>query len=333
MGKILLTILLASLLSACNGGSLEAQDSGPGSFARLTTADTVGELLNHPAFAGFGRLLLPWDNRDYDESLALSGIGTLMPYHNNVNPAEVVTSLNRLIDDAEQGETFFFDYYTPQQKQADQDKNNTGLFFFRGDPGAPFAIVCPGGGWSYVGSLHEGLPLAEEISRQGYNAFVIKYRTGNLPGGSRGGEQRACEDLAAALSYIFRNAQTLGVSTEGYSLWGGSAGARMAACLASRGSAFYGGDALPRPAAVVMGYTGHGDYSPSDPPTFAYVGELDTIASPAVMERRMDNLRSAGVTVEFHRYRNTRHGFGLGTGTPAEGWIERAIDFWTKLIK
>ena len=35
-----------------------------------------------------------------------------------------------------------------QQKRDDPSKNATGLFFFRGKPGAPFAGVCPGGGFS-----------------------------------------------------------------------------------------------------------------------------------------------------------------------------------------
>ena len=48
------------------------------------------------------------------------------------------------------------------------------------------------------------------------------------------------------------HAKELEVSTDGYSLWGGSAGARMAANLGSYGSAAYGGDDLPRPAAVIM---------------------------------------------------------------------------------
>ena len=33
----------------------------------LNTNDTIGDILNHPAFAGFGRLILPWDDRTYLE--------------------------------------------------------------------------------------------------------------------------------------------------------------------------------------------------------------------------------------------------------------------------
>ena len=50
------------------------------------------------------------------------------------------------------------------------------------------------------------------------------------------------------------------------------------------------------------------------------------------MERRVENLRNAGVEVEYRRYRNAGHGFGLGVGTDADGWIEDAVRFWEKHI-
>jgi hypothetical protein len=37
----------------------------------------------------------------------------------------------------------------------------------RGKPGAPFAVIAPGGGFAFVASLHEGFPYAAEISRAG----------------------------------------------------------------------------------------------------------------------------------------------------------------------
>ena len=67
-----------------------------------------------------------------------------------------------------------------------------------------------------MGSVHEGFPYAEAISRKGYNAFVLKYRAGQ-------GGTVATEDLAAAVSYIIRNSAELGVGAGGYSLWGSSA--------------------------------------------------------------------------------------------------------------
>jgi NADP-dependent 3-hydroxy acid dehydrogenase YdfG len=36
--------------------------------------------------------------------------------------------------------------------------------------------------------------------------------------------------------------------------------------------------------------------------------------------------------VAYQRYPGVGHGFGLGTGTSAEGWIADAIRFWAKHI-
>jgi acetyl esterase/lipase len=292
------------------------------SFDHLTTHDSVRDIVNHPAFKGFGRLILPGDDNSYYYDTPLSNVHSLMPYHSHVNPDIVVAALNRMIDEVKDGKTVFYDFYTGQQKQEDPSKEHTGLFFFRGKPGAPFAIVCPGGGFSYVASLHEGFPLALGISKKKYNAFVIRYRTRS--------EQRATEDLAAAISFIFRNAETLGVSTEDYSLWGASAGARMVGNIAISGVAGYGGGKLPKPSIVVIAYTGQSSFSKDFPPTFITVSANDGIANVAVVDKRVENLRNAGVEVEYRRYRTAGHGFGLGTGTDAEGWLGHAMRFWEK---
>jgi acetyl esterase/lipase len=299
------------------------KDRGHG---HLAADSRLGDLLQHPAFAGFGRLIMPWDNRAYDERMPLSNLGSLLPYHTHVRPDVVVGSLNRMIDDVNDGKPVFYDFYTAAQKQEQPAKENTGLFFLRGKPGAPFAVISPGGGFSYVGSIHEGFPYAVEISNRGYNAFVLRYRAGH-------GAAVATQDLAAAISHIFRNAEKLGVGTDNYSVWGSSAGARMAAAIGSRGVATFGGDDLPRPSSVVMAYTAHSDYSSQEPPTFVVVGEEDGIAPPSAMERRIAALRQAGTEVEYHRYRNLGHGFGVGTGTSAEGWIADANRFWEKFIQ
>ena len=107
----------------------------------------------------------------------------------------------------------------------------------------------------------------------------------------------------------------------------------MAAYLGSYGAAAYGGDDLPRPSVVVMQYTAHSDYTRNDPPTFAVIGENDAIASTAVMRERMDTLKSLGIDTEFHLYPDLGHGFGMGYGTTAQGWIDFALRFWEKHLQ
>lgn len=310
--KLCLLMTLFSF-SNCSKGSDVVPDASPSeptaAAGHLTTSSTVGDVLDHPAFKGFSQYILPLE-WGYDEAMPLASVSRLLPYHNYVDAERCVGYINQMIDSVAAGRKIFYDL----------GLTDAGLFFFRGRPGAPFAIICPGGGFSYVGSIHEGFPHALALSAMGYNAFVIQYEVGSA--------QVACEDLAAGIEYIFSHSDELQVDTTGYSVWGSSAGARMAAYIGSYGTAAFGAANLPRPSAVVMAYTGHNEYMRHDPPTYSVVGSNDGIANPNVMRRRTEALQAIGIPAEFHLYPNLRHGFGLGIGTSAEGWIDGAVRFW-----
>ncbi len=284
-------------------------------------SSAIEDVIADSAFGNYGRLIFPVDSGymsgDTLENLRLT-------WYNNIDPDKTVEIVNYLKVHAAAGETVFYDIYTESEKAADPDKRDTGLFFFKGTPGEKFAVCNAGGGFAYVGAMQDSFPHALELSKNGYNAFALIYRPG---------AQTACEDLARAISFIFEHAEELEVDTDCYSLWGGSAGARMAAYLGSYGTAAFGGDNLPQPGAVVMQYTGHSEYSESDPPTFACVGENDGIASWQTMQRRLNAMSALGIDNEFHHYPRLSHGFGIGTGTVAEGWVNDAIAFWEKQME
>lgn len=286
------------------------------------TVDTkLSEVMDDPAFRDFGRLIFPVDSGYYSGDT----LGALrLTWYNNIVPEKTVEIANYLKDHAEAGETVFYDIYTEEEKAADPDKAETGLFFFRGTPGEKFAVCNAGGGFAYVGAMQDSFPHALELSKKGYNAFALIYRPG---------AQTACEDLARAISFIFENAEELEVDTDCYSLWGGSAGARMAAYLGTYGTAAFGGDDLPQPGAVVMQYTGHSEYAETDPPTYACVGENDGIASWRTMQRRLEAMSAVGIDTEFHKYPGLSHGFGIGVGTAAEGWVDDAVAFWERQME
>ena len=297
-------------------GSLPAEMNEP-----YTTDTKIAEVIADPVFGEHGRLIFPVDSGYYSGDT----LGTLrLTWYSNIDPEKTVEIANYLRDHAAAGETYFYDIYTDEEKTADPAKQDTGLFFFKGNPGEKFAVCNAGGGFAYVGAMQDSFPHALELSKMGYNAFALIYRPG---------AQTACEDLARAVSFIFEHSEELEVDTDCYSLWGGSAGARMAAWLGSYGPAAFGGNELPRPGTVIMQYTGHSDYTESDPPTFVCVGENDGIASWWTMENRLRNLDTLGIPTEFHKYPGLGHGFGIGTETVAEGWINEAVAFWEKQIK
>ena len=285
------------------------------------TADTkIIDVINDSVFGNYGRLLFPVNNRYYSGDT----LGELrLTWYNNIDPNKTVEIANYMKEHAENGNTIFYDIYSDEEKTADPSKADTGLFFFKGNPGERFAVCNAGGGFAYVGAMHDSFPHALELSKMGYNAFALIYRPG---------AQTACEDLARAIRFIFENADELEVNTDCYSLWGGSAGGRMAAWLGAYGTAAFGEKDLPRAGTVVMQYTGYSEYSESDPPTYACAGENDGIADWRIMEARLTRLNELGIPTEFHHYKGLGHGFGLGTGTVAEGWIDDAVDFWETQI-
>lgn len=284
----------------------------------------IVDVMNDPVFAGYGQFLFPTQSRTPDEDMTLSDVGELFPMHgaDNIDVTQSVNTLNAMQDRAESGTLTFYDIYTDEEKADDPRKEDTGVFFFRGDADAPFAVINAEGGFSYVASLHAAFPYALDLNERGYNAFVLQYRTGGL--------DVAVEDLARAISFIFEHAEEIGVSTENYSLWGGSAGGQMVARLSSYGAAEFGGDDLPAATAIIMQYTAYQDYTGNEPATFACIGENDSMSSPTAMQTRIENLKNAGIETEFHIYPGLDHGWGYGQGTSAEGWMEDAVAFWER---
>ena len=292
---------------------------------RFTQETTVAQVTADPAFKDFGRLLFPVD-LSIPGTMTLKQLSSSQVYlwYSHIKTEKTLDILNTLRERSLKGERIFFPIYREEEMASDRSKKQTGLFFFRGEPGREFAVMNAGGGFYYVGAMHDSFPHALEVSRKGYNAFALIYRPG---------AQTACEDLARAITFVFDHAEELGVDTDCYSLWGGSAGGRMTAYLGTYGPAAFGGDDLPRPGADIIQYTGHSEYSEADPPTYACVGDSDGIASWRTMERRLEAMSSLGIDTEFHCYPGLGHGFGLGTGTVAEGWIDDAIAFWERQME
>ena len=77
-----------------------------------------------------------------------------------------------------------------------------------------------------------------------------------------------------------------------------------------------------------MQYTGLSEVTGDEPPTYCCVGTSDGIAPYRVMEERVRRIRANGTDTEIEMFDGLPHGFGLGEGTVAEGWINRAIAFW-----
>ena len=140
------------------------------------TKDTpISDVISDSAFGDYGRLIFPVNSGYYGGNT----LGNLsLTWYSNIDPDKTVEIANYFKAQAEAGETCFYDIYTDAEKAADPDKADTGLFFFKGNPGEKFAVCNAGGGFAYVGAMHDSFPHALELSKKGYNAFALIYRPG-----------------------------------------------------------------------------------------------------------------------------------------------------------
>ena len=305
-------------------------------YGHVTASNTIHDVLSHPAFKGFSQFILPVaQNPEKIADMPLSAISKIMPYHNYISPTETVASINYLIDESNKGRQIFYYIYDGTERSDDildeedeADKaaalEDTGLFFCRGKPNAPFALLLAGG-YSYIASIHEGFPLARRLIKAGFNVFVLHYRMGSMKLGN--------EDLAKAITFIFKHADELEVDTNGYSIWGGASGASMASYIGHYGPSFFDGDVTDKPVAMILEYPVGFHYKLGDPPTFIVVGYDDYIANPQLLKAAVNTMNAEGGLGVFKGIGKVGHGFGLGVNTRAAGWHNEAISFWEDQIK
>lgn len=119
----------------------------------------LDKIKDDPAFSDYSNLLFP---RGRTNGLRLRDESRLLPYHSYVMPKESAEVLNYMKDEVLKGKKIFYPL-----KTASNGRPVAGLFFFRGRPDAPFAIIFSGGGFQYVGAIHEGFPVAKFLAGKG----------------------------------------------------------------------------------------------------------------------------------------------------------------------
>lgn len=211
--------------------------------------------------------------------------------------------------------------------------------------GAPFVLIFPGGGYAAVYMQQEGYEYAEEISRLGYNAFILQYSV-NMQ------HPAPLDDVNTAYEIIRDNRDFFGVSMENYAVCGSSAGGHLAATWSTKsvGYEHYG---KPKPAAVILAYAsthiGEGSRSnllgehPTEEIRASLSADLQADGDyPAVygwvfvedelvcqQTRQMEAaLEAQGVKHLYRYFTGGAHGLGLAKGTEAEGWMEEAVGLW-----
>lgn len=261
----------------------------------------------------------------------------------------------------------FYSIYTQEEIAKNPALGSVELYYFPNKSGVKdkYLLICPGGGYTDCAVDSEGFPVANAVNEKGYTAFVLKYRVGEhcskyaplddlaraityinnnadtfnvvkedyaLCGFSAGGNlvglfgsdglgyknyANVTKPSTIILGYPWAN-------TEAYNY--NFAYDIFALVLGGNGrKAFLGDehkalkDTMRLDLAIGEGY----------PNVYMMQGAFDIITPKTLNgDKIAEALEQYKVPYFYEGVRKVNHGVGIAKGTEADGWIERAVDFW-----
>ena len=280
---------------------------------------------------------------------------------------DMAYGLNRIIENGKRGNQLLFQVYSLQEITLCPEKQHVKLIYFPPSASAEkqkkFVILAAGGGYGAVCSLAEAFPVAAKLSELGFSVFCLNYRVA----GTEPLFPKPMEDLAAAYAFLKKHENEFEIDTDHYAVGGFSAGGHLAASwgLPELGYKKYN---YPAPELLLLGYpllsvwrtlqllpenyqkamlnaylgTDHSEktckpYNIDEmadndyPAVFMIQAENDDVVPIWNTSEFFEKLKERKVSCEYEHPKTGGHGFGLGSETEANGWIERAVTFWKKL--
>lgn len=224
-----------------------------------------------------------------------------------------------------------------------------------------YFILLAGGAYGAVCTMIEALPVAARLNELGYDCFCLNYRTATKESFINGLFPKPMDDLAAAITYIDKNRKHFGVTPCDYALVGFSAGGHLASTW---GTAHLGARKyrICSPKALILAYPLISMANVPDSPVKRYLcsgmfgvsytaediydydasRHIDREYPPCYIVRCKDDatvssldgasMKSAlGDKCEFLEAEKGGHGFGLGSNTDLNGWLDDAMKWMDEL--
>lgn len=214
-------------------------------------------------------------------------------------------------------------------------------------------VVCPGGGYAGLASMHEGTMFAQWLNKQGIAAFVLKYRMPNKH------KTVPLDDAWQAMRYVRDHAAEYGIKPNKIGIAGFSAGGH----LASTASTHYAPEGTStRPdfsilfyPVITMDIATHGgsrdnllgdNPSLSDlyvfsnekqvnnntPPAILLLSDDDKVVLPENSTRYYDALKNNDIKATMYIFPEGGHGWGLAEGFKFHKEMTALLASWLKDI-
>lgn len=265
---------------------------------------------------------------------------------------------NLLIERREAGELTTIPIWKELDKEEAEEAEAVVLipFIDKERKGAPCVIICPGGGYTRVACHREGIEVAREMMRRGYQTFLLNYRV--YPHLYPKGEQ----DLVRAIRFVRANYEKLGIDRDNVMIMGFSAGGHLCACVGAlydhiEDTTHRYDHISARPDKICLCYPvisfleechegsliHHlGDGVPEEkrrtlsaemltskdyPKTFLWACQDDATVPVSNTERMAASLNNKNADFRCEIYPSGGHGIALGEGTSAAGWLDAMEQF------
>lgn len=254
-----------------------------------------------------------------------------------------------------------YDVYSADECTDDAEQGDVKLWYLPakgGQSDKPFILSLAGGAYTCVCSLIESFPTAVRFNELGYPVFVLTYRVLQdklFP--------KPLEDIAKAIRYIQKNKDIFELKNDTYIVNGYSAGANAAVLWGTEDKG-YGKYGLPCPRALfaiypcisskyqnpemknwflsmmfgqeydmetVKEYDLPNIFTDKYPPCYIVHAKDDFMVPPENSIQLKLLLDQHHIEGELELVEQGGHGFGDGSGTDAEGWIDRAAAFEERL--
>ncbi|WP_018969814.1 alpha/beta hydrolase [Rubritalea marina] len=231
-------------------------------------------------------------------------------------------------------------------------------------PNGAAVVICPGGGYHWIASGHEGHAVAKRLNQEGITAFVLKYRLPTTPDVEYK-HPIPVSDALRAVQWVRFHAKDYQLDPQKIGLMGFSAGGHL---TATAGTHFdkvqFGSDAIAkvssRPDFLGLGYAvistrpdiAHGcvtsplpeaqktskrdsmsmesHVTAQTPPAFIFHAKDDQGVLPGNSEAMHQALKEKGVPSELKLYEKGGHGFGLGRPENDSSQWSRDFIAWLK---
>lgn len=302
---------------------------------QITENTRLYKIRNYPKFKEFKKIL--FTPRKWAACMGVYKIKHLKLFM-CYDPFSIADGFNFLKEEVDKNKKIYYSF--------GKDK---GLFAFPVKSKKPYILILPGGGYHEVCAMVEGFPLAKYFNSLGYSVFVGIYgidKNAKFPGPH--------QDVSNFLNFIEQN---FDVQKGKYILSGFSAGGHLASSFALK-NVGYGKFNNEKPLGLLLGYPlislnadckeitrkrlfGEENFNNKEllekysvdvaldetyPLTYFFQSKDDTVLSINHAHRFNEALNKANVKHKFIEIDKIDHGFPLGRGTKAEGWLKEGVE-------